>query len=614
MAKFGRPKRVIRTTNAAREKGALDLIEEAIHLLRTAAFSVVACYYIGSLPFILGLLYFWTDMLSSAYAPRHCAEAAFGLTLLFLWMKSWQAVFADKLMASIRGIPAAKWLRRRIVHLVAAQTIFQAWGMIVLPAAILMVIPFGWAYAFFQNITVYGNGEQSASKIIRQHAWRQAMLWQKQNHLLIWLLSPWLLVAASLLVLVVKPALSAAGFQDIFGYFLVVFALLSLPLSPLGIAVALNIASGIAVIPQLLKTFFGIETIFTMSSYQLMNSTFLAVICSLTYLCLDPLVKAAYTLRCFYGEAVSTGEDLKIELRQFLPAGKTVLLTGVLLLMLFAASAVQARENPPANTQTTPVASAGKLDESISRVLSQPEYAWRLPRDSRVEQQKTQAEMTWLESIFDALAEWSKAVGRWIEKGLDWLDRVLFPRGSTPFGGGIESGGDSFTTAQILIFTLLAVIACLLAILAWRAWRKRAHHPVEIVAQAIAPLPDITDENINAAELPEDGWLKMASDLIEQGQLRLALRALHLAGLACLAHYELITIAKFKSDRDYERELQRRAHAAPNVLDTFKENRAIFERSWYGLHEVTLTILERVRGNYRAIHTMLSQEQVANPL
>ena len=68
--------------------GALQLIEEAVHLLRRAPARHLAAYYVGSLPFTLALLYFWADMSRSAYANRHCAAAALGLSLAFIWMSA----------------------------------------------------------------------------------------------------------------------------------------------------------------------------------------------------------------------------------------------------------------------------------------------------------------------------------------------------------------------------------------------------------------------------------------------------------------------------------------------------------------------------------------------
>ncbi len=86
-----------------RGKGAIEILEEAVHLLRMAPASLLAVYYVGSLPFVLGLLYFWADMSRSAFAARHCVEASLALAFLYLWMKSWQAVFASRLKARLAG-------------------------------------------------------------------------------------------------------------------------------------------------------------------------------------------------------------------------------------------------------------------------------------------------------------------------------------------------------------------------------------------------------------------------------------------------------------------------------------------------------------------------------
>ena len=74
-------------------------------------------------------------------------------------------------------------------------------------------------------------------------------------------------------------------------------------------------------------------------------------------------------------------------------------------------------------------------------------------------------------------------------------------------------------------------------------------------------VPDLNEESVTADQLPEDGWLQLARELMERGELRLALRASYLAGLAHLGHRELIHLARHKSNRDYDRELHRRARA-----------------------------------------------------
>src|SRR5437867_11736419 len=112
----------------------LELIEQATHLLRLAPAGTLASYYIGVLPFLLGLLYFWSDMSRGAFAHRHAAEEALGVALLFLWMKTWQAVFAAHLRARLCGETSARWTFRRWLRVALLQTVVQPIGLfLVLP-------------------------------------------------------------------------------------------------------------------------------------------------------------------------------------------------------------------------------------------------------------------------------------------------------------------------------------------------------------------------------------------------------------------------------------------------------------------------------------------------
>jgi len=149
------------------------------------------------------------------------------------------------------------------------------------------------------------------------------------------------------------------------------------------------------------------------------------------------------------------------------------------------------------------------------------------------------------------------------------------------------------------------LIVLLVGVLVWlvvRVWKRRGPAE-EIIAEAIAPMPNVADENVGAEQLPEEGWLRLARDLLQRGELRLALRAFYPASLAALAGRNLITLAKFKSNRDYERELLRRSHALQEVPRVFSENVSVFERSWYGLHEVTTEVLDHFAGNVERIQT-----------
>jgi hypothetical protein len=79
------------------------------------------------------------------------------------------------------------------------------------------------------------------------------------------------------------------------------------------------------------------------------------------------------------------------------------------------------------------------------------------------------------------------------------------------------------------------------------------------------------------------------------------LRAFYLATLAHLAQRNLITLARFKSNQDYERELQRRGHSLHVLFEHFSQNRLIFERVWYGRHEITPRALHEFAGTVERI-------------
>jgi len=133
-----------------------------------------------------------------------------------------------------------------------------------------------------------------------------------------------------------------------------------------------------------------------------------------------------------------------------------------------------------------------------------------------------------------------------------------------------------------------------------RLWRSQARTE-EFAVEALPAVPDVSDENVGAEQLPEDGWIRLARELLDRGELRLALRAFYLAALAHLAERNLISLAKYKSNRDYERELLRRGHALADVPGLFSNSVMAFERVWYGRHGVSHDSLEEFARNVEKI-------------
>jgi hypothetical protein len=247
------------------------------------------------------------------------------------------------------------------------------------------------------------------------------------------------------------------------------------------------------------------------------------------------------------------------------------------------------------------------LDQSIEQVLGRREFNWRLPREKPAGDNSEKGFFAaFMDGLIETLRSWAKAIGgavkavvRWLADGVDWLREMIFGKRAGGQASG-SAGTDWMAALQGLIFVLLVLVACAVAILFYRTWRRRGAGK-EITGKAVASVPDVADENVTASQLPEDEWLRLARELMGKGDLRLALRALYLAGLAHLAQREMIRVAKFKSNRDYEQELRRRARALPELQAAFAENVGIFDRVWYGLHDVTQEALQRFQMNLEKI-------------
>ena len=517
---------------------ASDLLEDAVRLLRRAPLSAWLAYFIGTVPGLLGALYFLFDMGHSGDAAARLVGSSLALGAVWLWMKCWQAVFCCRLRAELLLLDPPIWTAGRVARLAAAQIALQPLGLIVRPLALVLTLPSIWVVTFFQNVTVLGDGEDDGVRALFRRSFAQCLLWPLQAHF-----------AASLLLA--------------FGFF-----------------VWLNIAIAIFSLPQLGRMFFGVESMFSQNPMGMLNFTTLAVSLATLYLCLDPLRKAIHVMRCFAGSSLRSGADLEVQLQGARRAAPPAAAFAVLALLFLGALGPAPAH---ASMKQEPKVGSTELSESLDDVLARREYSWRAPR----EDQPQAREDSWFGKIMKDFGEWmrqqvetlTKWVGKMMKKFGDWLfpDREF---SSSAGGGGLWSW---LGNARVLGIGLAFAAVVILIVLLVRRRRPRA----EVVAEAVAVRPDLNAENVTAEQLPEDGWLQLARELRASGQLRLALRASYLASLAHLGHRELICLARHKSNHDYDRELQRRARANTALLGAFDRNLDAFERSWYGEHEVT---------------------------
>ncbi|MDB6151082.1 MAG: hypothetical protein JWQ44_2530 [Chthoniobacter sp.] len=521
--------------SAPRSHGKLgiEIVEDAVRLLRRAPGSVLLAHFVGSMPCMLYVLYFFTDLSHSPFAGERVFSSALTMAALYCWMKCWQSVSAAYLRAFVLQVSPPGWSAQRLLRLIAAQVLLQPAGLFLRFCALCLVLPYVWTATFFQTVTVLGDGEPAGPRALCAQSWGQARLWPIQAH-------------------------GLAVYLTLFGFFIL-----------------LNVGLTMFFLPQLAKMLLGLDTVFTQHAAGFANPTFFAAVFAATYLCLDPIRKAAVVLRCFHGSSLRTGEDLLVELqtlRRKLP--RVAALTACILLGLGGGNA---DAEAPA-----PRVEAVELDRSIENVLERREFIWRGSNSKEIKE----AEPSLLERMRTDFERWRKALLRKISAaiGKTWRqarDWMFGPTGDSSKPSDFLSWIGS---VRFVIWALVVLCAIGLAVLIARRYRSRS---VPVTAEALAPLPDLRDEGVTADQLPEDGWLQLARDLVQRGELRLALRASYLAGLAHLASRQLIGLARHKSNHDYDRELRRRARANAELLAAFDRNLSAFERTWYGTHAVT---------------------------
>jgi len=514
---------------ALKERSAIELLEEAFHLLREAPLGLLLLYYVGTLPFLLGLLFFWAEMAHSAFAAAHCAEESVGLAFLYIWMAFWHARFARGLHARLTG--SAATASAPIWRTMYQQALVQSTKLFVLPVALLCLLPLASVFAFYQNAAVLADAAPGLRSLVSQAA-RQTGYRARQNWALVSILS--------------------------------LFSLFAF----------LNLVVTLFFLPHLVRMLLGMESAFSRSGASLLNSTLIATAAGLTWAAVDPLVKSVYVLRCFYGESVTTGADLKAAIANLRRAATLVCFLAVLSPALRAQSQI-----PPA-----------ELDHSIEQVIHRPTYTWRMPRAAAKD-----APHGFLDEAADAMSREFRRAAHWVRNIVEWLRDKLRDKPSPDD----STRGDLRSSQRLrwLLYGLIALLAVAAAILLVRALRaKRIAKPAMQTAPAATP-ENLTDDRVEADKIPEDRWLALAHELMAGGDLRMAVRALYLASLSYLARQSLVTVQSAKTNRQYEIELRRRTRDKIDVARLFSENASVFERTWYGDHPPSMQLIESVQEN-----------------
>jgi hypothetical protein len=486
------------------------LLEQAAAVLRAAPSSAWNYYVAGSAPLLVAVVY---AVARASVHPMSAEEITAGaaiLTALFLWM-SWANIrFAQSLHAQLAAANEDSG------HGIWSAAAFQGTKLIIVPLSVLALFPFAWSVAFYGNLSVLA----SCPHPLRQSA-RMAGIWQRQN---------WF----------------ALGLAALFA--LVVF---------------LNVAILLFVLPSLARIFSGYENEFTRNPAAMLNSTFTVTALGVTWFVIDPLVQAMYVVRCFKGESVGSGADLRAALRRF---------TVGLALAFITASAVHARPINPSD-----------LDAKIRQTLRNPDYSWQNPEAPAGDSPR------WVEDISKLV----RRVGHWFRVGIDWLGAKLREMLNSQHETLEPGKAPPRTSLRWGIYAALVVIAILALLILRKALVARKASPA---ASSVRTGPVDLKGDVLASELPEEEWMRLAREALDRGDLRLALRAAYLANLALLGSAGLVAISRFKSNRDYEREVRLRSRSA-EITSLLKTNREVFESAWYGDEAKSRADVEEMQRN-----------------
>jgi len=536
-----------RAASAATGPSALALIEDAVHLLRRAPASAWLFHFLGAGLWVLAILFAWAYVSWFRPTRDELATGALLLVVLYAWLKTAQSEFCARLMSLRLGAPAEKFTLRRAARLAASQFAPHALGPVILVITGVITIPFARAWLYFQNTTVLGaDAKNNENNSDESDAMTLAKLWPRQG----WL---GLLVIAALALLVF-----------------------------------INIGIAFYLTPNLARTLFGVENFMSVSGWSVLNTTFIMSVAALTWFAIDPLVKAFCVLRVFHGRARRTGADLLIEMehaRVSRSAAVLVVLALFACASLLPCASTLAQETPPPpapSSQTQTQVAPAELNHAIDEVLDRGEFRWQMPPS------KTQAadDSNFITRLFNWLYDVLKSVARAVANFITWLQNLFSRRNldGMPVPEPTTESAQGLPLLQLFLYGLVAVLVGLLIWVFFTAWRKSDAPTVNATKAnpGTAATPDLTDENVQAAQLPSDGWLKLAREQAALGEWRLALRALYLAHLARLDAEGLLTLKRYKTNLDYERELRRRALQRASLADWFAARRREFEETWYG--------------------------------
>jgi len=196
-----------------------------------------------------------------------------------------------------------------------------------------------------------------------------------------------------------------------------------------------------------------------------------------------------------------------------------------------------------------------------------------------------------LESILDrpeyaAESHGPNALTRLIRDFIRWIESLM------PKAEGVEPGRARLfsNVVTMIVVGVAALLIAYVAILLYKRFKRPARPRVRKKREARIVLGEKLQPEQTATDL-----LAEAEALARSGDLRAAIRKGYIALLVELGDRDIISLAQYKTNRDYLRSVSN----VPQLHSPLKRLTETFERHWYGFVQATPNDWQDFRARYR---------------
>jgi len=196
-----------------------------------------------------------------------------------------------------------------------------------------------------------------------------------------------------------------------------------------------------------------------------------------------------------------------------------------------------------------------------------------------------------LESILErpeyaSVSSGPNALTRLIRDFIRWIESLM------PEAGGAEPGRARMAgnIVTVIVIGVAGLLIAYVALLMFKRFKRPARPKVRKKREARIVLGEKLQPEQTATDL-----LAEAEALARSGDLRAAIRKGYIALLVELGDRNVITLAQYKTNRDYLRSVS----SVPQLHSPLKRLTETFERHWYGFVQATPNDWQDFRARYR---------------